>query len=446
MSILLVDDDLSTRGVLEGWLHHWGYEVSLAKGPNEASEMARASDPDLVLSGIFEPGSSGLEFLGRLRGDRPARPILLLTRRGNVEMTVEAMKAGVVDVLTKPVNRSRLKAVLDRTLRGMKDTRGIRGKDERGHPEGFGPFIGTSARMLDTYALIRMLGDTDASILVTGETGTGKELAARAIHDLSARGAERFVALNTAAIPEDLVESELFGHEQGSFTGASGSREGCFEMADGGTLFLDEIAEMSTSLQPKLLRVLDEARFRRVGGRQELTTNVRIISATNRDPREAVEAGILREDLYHRLNVFPIHLPPLRERVGDIPLLARAFLERSRTRLGLEGASIQGECLALLEGYAWPGNVRELRNVMERAAILARSGEVTASHLPSHMRNGEDDASRRQKLPSGITAAELEKRLILQTLDETGNNKAEAARRLNLDVKTIRNKLNKYRG
>ncbi len=463
MTILLVDPDPTSRSSLERSLERWGYRVLLAESEGEARTIVRSRTPDLILSGLPVAGRMGVEFLRSLQEGRPGRRILLLTGRHEVEATVEAMKAGVSDVLTKPVDRARLKSVIERTLasgiashdppaakaNGAPHPTHGRTKERAREPVesdvGFGRFVGRSEPMLEVYSLLGMVGASDAAVLITGETGTGKELAARTIHDLSARSSAPFVALNGAAIPQDLVESELFGHEEGSFTGANRNRKGCFEMADGGTLFLDEVSEMTPSLQPKLLRVLDEARFRRVGGRKEMRTNVRIISATNRDPRTAVEDGSMREDLYHRLNVFPIHLPPLRERRGDVDLLARVMLERSRRKLGVSGEAIGEECAGLLDRYCWPGNVRELRNVMERAAHLAGSGPVEARHLPQHLRDDEEPGDFLQRLPSGLTAAELERRLILQTLEDTGNNKAEAARRLDLDVKTIRNKLKKYR-
>jgi DNA-binding NtrC family response regulator len=298
--------------------------------------------------------------------------------------------------------------------------------------------------MAEVYALIESLAHSDAPVLITGESGTGKELAARTIHDLSNRKGDPFVAMNAAAIPRELVESEIFGHEKGSFTGATQDRVGCFELADGGTLFLDEISEMPIELQPKLLRVLDEARFRRVGGKKEIVADVRMLSATNVPPQVAVRDNRLREDLYYRLNVFTLHLPSLRERTGDIPHLVQFFLELFRKKHRSRAEAMREDTLELMEAYGWPGNVRELRNVMERATILAQGEWIEVTHLPAYVRNPSAEPMTDAPIPSGLNAAEVEKRLILQTLDETGNNKAETARRLGLNVKTIRNNLRAY--
>jgi DNA-binding NtrC family response regulator len=298
--------------------------------------------------------------------------------------------------------------------------------------------------MTEVYELIDSLAGSDAPVLITGESGTGKELAARTIHELSDRKSGTFVAVNAAAIPRELVESEIFGHERGSFTGASQDRIGCFELADGGTLFFDEISEMPIELQPKLLRVLDEARFRRVGGKKEIVADVRMLSATNIAPQLAVKDNRLREDLYYRLNVFTLHLPPLRERGGDIALLIQHFLDRFREKHDARARAMRDDAVELMEAYSWPGNVRELRNVMERATILAEGEWIEVSHLPAYVRKPSAEPMDDVSIPSGLSAAEVEKRLILQTLDETGNNKAETARRLGLNVKTIRNKLRSY--
>ena len=289
-----------------------------------------------------------------------------------------------------------------------------------------------------------MLAENEASALITGESGTGKEVVAQAIHRMSGRANRPFVAVNAAALPESLIESELFGHEKGAFTGADRARAGCFEQADGGTLFLDEIGEMPISLQPKLLRILEEGRARRLGGSQELTFDVRVLAATNRDPLEAVRQGNLREDLYYRLNVFEVNIPPLRERAEDIPLLAQHFIGEFNRKHDTSVEGVRKSARDLLAAYTWAGNVRELRNVMERAVILAGRGLIEPSHLPPYLRKGSAPAEPTIVLPVGTPAAEAEKHLILRTLEHVGQNKAEAARRLGLDVKTIRNKLKSY--
>ncbi len=444
--VLVVDDEATMRDVLEMRLQEWGFEVLLASDAASAEALVQREDPDLVLSDVVMPGTSGLELLRKLKGKRPDRPVILLTAHGTVEMAVEAIKEGALDFLTKPINYANLRAVLDQTHRDQEllaRTRRISAEMEA--DRGFGPFIGSSGPMKTVYELLHDMAASDASVLITGESGTGKELAARTIHSLSRRRDHPFVALNAAAIPRELVESELFGHEKGAFTGATTDRMGCFELGDGGTLLLDEIGEMPLELQPKLLRVLDEARFRRVGGKREIWVNVRTISATNKDPREAVRKGTLREDLYYRLNVFTLSLPPLRERDGDVPLLAQYFLEVLREKHGMRAKAFRDEALQMMERYRWPGNVRELKNVMERAVILTKGDWIEPQHLPPYVRDPAVDQTNEDLIiPSGVTAAELEKRLILKTLDETGNNKAAAARRLGLNEKTIRNKLRAY--
>ncbi|TVP50059.1 MAG: sigma-54-dependent Fis family transcriptional regulator [Gemmatimonadales bacterium] len=465
--ILVVDDDPTFRDVLELRLQRWGYVVKTADRADKGVELARNWDPDLVLSDVVMPEMSGIQLLEKLRANHPDRTVILLTAHATVEMAVDAMKLGAVDFLTKPLNYQNLEALIsDALARRRSDaadrtpaspstpdrtsTTSSRKAGDSSSPtegDGLGPFLGASPAMREVYEQLRSVADSHASVLITGESGTGKELAARTIHELSPRAEEAFVAVNAAAIPRELMESEIFGHEKGAFTGASETRAGCFEMADRGTLFLDEIGEMPMELQPKLLRVLDHARLRRVGGKEELSFDVRTLSATNRDPREAVEEGVLREDLYFRLNVLSIHLPPLRERTGDVKLLAARFASEFSTRHGGPERALESEALEAMEAYDWPGNVRELRNLVERAVVLARDGRIGAEHLPPYVRdpvprgeNGDSDFA----FPHGATAADVERELILLTLDRTGNNKAEAARRLGVSVRTIRNKLNSW--
>jgi DNA-binding NtrC family response regulator len=465
--ILVVDDDPTFRDVLELRLQRWGFQVRTADRASTGVELAASWNPDLVLSDVVMPEMSGIQLLQKLRANDPDRTVILLTAHGTLEMAVDAMKMGAVDFLTKPLNYQNLEALINDALarQGIPASGGTAptpsgsgstpagaagkpsGKSAPPEGAGLGPFLGGSPVMREVYEQIRSVAESHASVLITGESGTGKELAARTIHELSARSQEAFVAVNAAAIPRELMESEIFGHEKGAFTGASETRAGCFEMADRGTLFLDEIGEMPPELQPKLLRVLDHARLRRVGGKEELTFDVRTLSATNRDPREAVEDGVLREDLYFRLNVLSIHLPPLRERTGDVRLLAARFATEFSTRHGGPERALESEALEAMEAYDWPGNVRELRNLVERAVVLAREGRIGAEHLPPYVRdprprseNGDSDFA----FPHDATAADVERELILLTLDRTGNNKAEAARRLGVSVRTIRNKLNSW--
>lgn len=434
------------REVLEIRLAGWGFEVFLAEDGEEGKEKARLCDPDIVISDIIMPGYSGMELLRILRAGKPSRPIVLMTAQATIDLAVEAMKLGAQDFITKPMDYTKLRAILEAAeaeiaLRRESDELSL--QLEQG--AGFASFIGMSRPMREVYELISSISRSDASVFITGESGTGKELAARTIHDLSSRNKGPFIAINAAAIPENLLESEVFGHEKGSFTGASGSRQGCFELANHGTLFLDEIVEMPVALQPKLLRVLEDQLVRRVGGNQEFQVDVRVLAASNQEPRKAVENKKLREDLFFRLNVFTVTLPPLREHPEDIPLLVRAFMREFNNKHGAQVESCKGETLELLCQYLWPGNVRELRNVLERAVILAKGAWIESSHLPAYIRNpGEPGKPSDTSLPSATTAAEAEKSLILRTLEQTGNNKAEAARRLGLDVKTIRNKLKGY--
>ena len=444
MKILVVDDDAAIREVLRIRLESWGCQVEQAADAGQAQELIRTYNPALVISDVVMPEISGIELLRSLVADDPARTIVLMTAHGTVDIAVEAIKQGAHDFLTKPLDYSKLKAIVEAAESDMqlqqKSTR-LTSKLERN--SGFGPFVGNSRAMKRVYQLIESIIPTDVSVLITGESGTGKELAARTIHERGPRSAGPFVAINAAAIPSELVESEVFGHEKGAFTGATILRQGCFELAHQGTLLLDEIAEMSAALQVKLLRVLEDGRIRRLGGKDELTVDVRVLAATNRDPDKAVQEGQMRGDLFYRLNVFTLHLPPLRERKTDIPLLAQHFVSRFNSKHDAQVQGVREETLEKLTAYPWPGNVREFSNVLERAVVLARSRWIETSHLPAYIQKPED-ASGKIVLPVGTSAREAERELILKTLEETGNNKAEAARRLGVDVKTIRNKLKSY--
>jgi DNA-binding NtrC family response regulator len=441
LKILLVDDDVELQELLKIRLETWGYEVSVASEGKEAQELNDTMDPDIVISDVLMPGLSGLELLRCLRAGNPKRPIILITVQDSVDLAVEAMKQGAHDFLTKPLDYSKLECILAsvRTdLQTRREAERLNSLLDKGNC--LGRFVGDSKPMQKVYTLIKSVAQTDASVLVTGESGTGKELVARCIHDLSSRANQPFFAVNAAAIPESLIESELFGHEKGAFTGADAARPGCFELANEGTLFLDEIAEMPVQLQSRLLRVLQDGRLRRVGGQQELFFDVRIIAATNQNPAQAIKEGKLREDLYYRLNVFAIRLPALRERKPDIHLLAQYFIQEFNQKHQTQVEAVRESAIEALRQYPWPGNVRELRNVVERAVILAQKDWIEASHLPAYVRE-------QFRLPSqnGKTMAEAEIELILKTLKEVGNRKSEAARVLGVDVKTIRNKLKSFK-
>jgi DNA-binding NtrC family response regulator len=445
LHILVVDDEAAMREVLAVRLEEWGHTVATAFDARTAQEALRRTAVDAVVSDVRLPDASGIELLRSLTAGEPHRPVVLITAYGTVDEAVEAMKLGARDFLTKPLDYAKLRAILAAVAREVAQRRATVDLEAAlEHGAGLGPLVGTSPAMHEVYALVRTVAPTATSVLITGESGTGKELVARSVHELSPRGDGPFVALNAAAIPEGLTESELFGHERGAFTGAVSVREGCFELANGGTLFLDEITEMPASLQPKFLRVLEDGRVRRVGGSREIAFDVRVLAATNRDPVEAVAEGLLRRDLYYRLDVFTINMPPLRRRRQDIPLLAQHFVHSHNARHALAVEGLDGEATRLLRAYDWPGNVRELRNVLERAVILAREGWIGPAHLPPYLR-AEAAGDEGLVIPADATAAEAERLLILATLDRAGGNKAEAARRLGLDVKTIRNKLRVWR-
>jgi len=444
--VLIVDDEPAIREVLEMILQEWGYEVRLASDGSEAKDLVESYDPEIVISDVVMPQLSGLDLLRCLKAGNPNRPVILVTAHASIDLAVESMKQGAQDFVTKPMDYPKLRSILkaaESDIEMRQTSRKLTSQLERG--SGFGEFIGTSKIMREVYDLIQSLSSSDASAIITGESGTGKELAARTIHRLSSRATGPFIAVNSAAIPETLIESEVFGHEKGAFTGAIGVRPGCFELANGGTLFLDEIGEMPLQLQPKLLRVLEDGKVRRLGGKQEYEFDVRVIAATNQEPRNAIQDGKLREDLYYRLTVFTVHLPPLRDRKEDIPLLAQHFIGEFNRKHATVVTALRDDALEMLMTYSWPGNVREFRNVMERALILSRGEWIETFHLPPYLRNPTTESSTKIVLPLGITAAEAERELILRTLEKTNHNKAEAARQLGLDVKTIRNKLKSYK-
>src|SRR5881628_2813451 len=328
--VLIVDDEPAIREVLEMILQEWGYDVRLASDGIEAKDLVESYDPEIVISDVVMPQLSGLDLLRCLKAGNSNRPVILVTAHASIDLAVESMKQGAQDFITKPMDYPKLRAILkaaESDIEMRQTSRKLTSQLERG--SGFGEFVGTSKPMLEVYELLQSLSSSDASAIISGESGTGKELAARTIHHLSKRADGPIIAVNSAAIPQSLIESEVFGHEKGAFTGAIGVRPGCFELADGGTLFLDEIGEMPLALQPKLLRVLEDGKVRRLGGKQEYEFDVRVIAATNQEPRTAIQEGKIREDLYYRLTVFTVHLPPLRDRKEDIPLLAQHFIGNS---------------------------------------------------------------------------------------------------------------------
>jgi DNA-binding NtrC family response regulator len=445
--VLVVEDEPSTRLGLTELVSTWGFTTESAADGEEALQRITAFRPSIVISDLVMPRMGGLELLRALKEEGTAITTVILTAQGTVETAVEAIKEGAYDYLTKPVEPQRLKILLDKiverqdTLREVKVLR----KQLREHGS-FGKMIGNSPHMRKVYQTIEQSAPTQANVLIWGESGTGKELVAQTIHQLSPRAQMPFVPINCAAIPETLLESEIFGHEKGAFTGASDRREGCFELADHGTLFLDEIAEMTPATQVKLLRVLQERKFRRLGGRQEQSVDVRVIAATNQNPADAVKNGKLREDLYYRLNVFAIELPPLRQRKEDLSLLVQSFLAEFNDRNNKSVSAVDPAAMRMLEQYNWPGNVREVRNVVERAVILANGEFIEPKQLPPLVTDSPDVVKAVVALEPGTTVEEAERRLILMTLEHTRDNKTRAAEILGISLKTLHNKLNKLRG
>ncbi|TRX03260.1 sigma-54-dependent transcriptional regulator [Candidatus Methylobacter oryzae] len=446
--VLVADDEPNARRVLEILLRKLGCEVFSAPDGQSALDLLHQGPMDLLITDLNMPGMSGLELLTAIRDNGHTFPIIVVTAYGTVENAVAAMKLGAFDFIIRPLDVEQVEMVIRRAL----DVRRVHQENEFLRDEmnkGWGEFIGQCPAMQKTYELIRQAGPSKASIFIIGETGTGKELVARAIHSNSGRSG-LFVPINCAAIPAEILESELFGYVRGAFTGAHKDRVGKFELAHQGTLFLDEITEMPLALQAKLLRVLQESRIDRLGSNHSIEIDIRIIAATNRDPLGAVREQRLREDLYYRINVLGIQLPPLRERQEDIPLLARHFIKQYRKALGGGDFNLPDEVARALMAYAWPGNVRELENMMERAVVLSQGGGIGLSHLPQEILLKEppvslalvDEAEEDLDLEAGVE--KLEKRLLNKALAQSAGNKAKAARLLKISERTLWYKLNKY--
>ncbi len=444
--VLIVEDDPSTRSGLAELVQAWGFQTDEASDGEEGLRKVTSFRPAIIVSDLVMPRMGGYELLRSLKDQLSDITFILLTAQGTIESAVEAIKDGAYDYLSKPVDPQRLKILLQKAVERQDTLREVRLLRRQLREQGsFGRIVGNSPGIRSLYRVIEQAAPTAASVLIWGESGTGKELVAQTIHELSPRASFPFVAINCAAIPETLLESEIFGHEKGAFTGAHDRRTGVFELAHPGTLFLDEIAEMVPATQVKLLRVLQERTFRRLGGRQEQSVDVRVIAATNRDPSEAVRDVKLREDLYYRLNVFTIDLPPLRDRRADIPLLVQTFLNEFNTRNNKAVRAVDQEAMYLLERYPWPGNIRELRNVIERATILAEGDFIEARHLPPPVVSRSEQTLPTVTLSPGTTVDEAERRLILLTLEHTRNNKTRAAEILGISLKTLHNKLNRMK-
>jgi len=436
IDLLIVDDDAEFRGTVVRRFSRRGFRVQEAASGPEAIEQAERRLFDVALVDLVMPGMSGIELLEALKGRHPEVEILMLTGQGTIETAVEAMKRGAYDYLTKPVPLGELEVLIQKACERRqlgKENRQLRAVLERSQTRT--DMIGQSPSMLELFRLIERAGPTDKAILIQGESGTGKELVARALHHASGRANKPLVVINCAALPETLLESELFGHEKGSFTGAVASKLGLFEVADGGTLMIDEIGEMPGSLQAKLLRVLEDGSMRRIGSLKEVRVNVRLLAATNRILSGEVQAGRFREDLYYRINVMSLELPPLRERGGDVRLLIRHFLGKDW--------EIDADALEAMESYSWPGNVRQLINVIERARILADDRRVRMADLPGElMRGAHREAAALAKSEDSLES--IERTHIAEVLRREKGNKARAARALGVNRRSLYRLIEKY--
>jgi len=442
--VLVVDDEHKQTEILRSILEREGYEVETASSAEEAEALVRANPPDVVLTDLRLPGCDGIELLEAVHRGFPQVGVVLVTAHGTIPTAVEAMKRGALDYLTKPLTREAVVACVRGASQRARELRAPAAEPvEEAAP--LPDLIGEHEGMREVFRMVRKVGPTASNVLVCGESGTGKELVARAIHEASPRAERSFHPVNCAAIPETLIESELFGHERGSFTGATGRKVGLFEEASGGTLFLDEIGELPVGAQAKLLRAVQEREIRRIGATGSIPVDVRLVAATNADLPERVRAGTFRADLYYRLSVITIALPPLRERRSDIPALAEHFLARRAQHLGRAGMRIDDEALAHLERYDWPGNVRELESVLERAVTLAEDAVVTTRDLPAQLQERSPAAPGDLVLPSGgLRFDALERDLLVKALEQSGGNASAAARLLGMSRRTFQYRMQKF--
>src|SRR5690349_3201487 len=447
--ILIVEDEENERTGLSELVSAWGYRVETAADGAAGLEKIQAWSPSIVITDMKMPRMGGLELLERLADQTHVMAVIVMTAQGTIDSAVQAMRMGAYDYITKPIDTNRLRTILQNAsaLLGTKTELEVARRRLRDSGS-LGQLVGPSKKMQEIFHLIEMVSPSTASVLITGASGTGKEMVARTIHELSPRQAKPFVPINCAAIPETLIESEIFGHEKGAFTGALERRTGCFELAEGGTLLLDEIGEMPVGTQAKLLRVLEDRKLRRLGSKVETAVDVRVLAATNKVPEDAVARGELRNDLYYRLNVFNIHMPPLREHKEDIPSLVQLLLAEMSGKHGRKVSAVSEAVLNQFTSYSWPGNVRELRNTIERAVIVCDSGAIETKHLPpgfgqAPLRTAANDPDA-VRLGVGTTVEEAERMLILKTLEATSNNKTRAAEILGISLKTLHNKLKEY--
>jgi DNA-binding NtrC family response regulator len=455
VKVLIVEDEPHALTGLAELISGWGYRTETAMDGMEGWEKILAWEPAIVVTDLKMPRLDGLGLLARLadanNGVDASIAVVLLTAQGTIQTAVEAMKLGAYDFVLKPVDATRLRAILGNATRQRETAIELEVARRRLRETGvLGSMVGSSKAMREIFTLIEQIAPSNVSVLITGESGTGKELVARTLHDLSPRKQRPFVAVNCAAIPETLIESEIFGHEKGSFTGALERRVGCFELAANGTLLLDELAEMPIGTQAKLLRVLEERKLRRLGAKAEIDVDVRVLAATNRDPEQAIEQNSLRSDLFYRLNVFHIHLPPLRTHMDDLPTMAEAMLDEMNKKHGRKVSGLAPSIVDRMMAWSWPGNGRELRNTIERAVILCPDGApLDAGHLPpafgkSPVAAPAANDSSLVPVRVGTTVDEAERLLIIRTLEATGQNKTRAAEILGVSLKTLHNKLKEY--
>jgi two-component system, NtrC family, response regulator AtoC len=450
MTILIVDDEKTIRWSLGEGLRKAGFEILEAASGEEGLQLFTDKSPDCVLLDMRLPGFDGIEALRRMRKDNPEVPVIVMTAYGEVDKAVEAMKLGAYDFVAKPFMIEKMRVSIEHALETSRLRNQVRNM-ERGRGDWQDNFVGKSVAMQDIFRVVQKIGQSKATtVLITGESGTGKELVARAIHECSNADGP-FVEINCGALPEPLLESELFGHEKGAFTDAKARKRGLVEIAEGGTLFLDEIGEMGLTLQTRLLRLIENKTFRRVGGLEDLHMRTRIVSATNRDLERAIEEGAFRRDLYYRLKVIPIHLPTLRERLGDVPLIANAFIEHYNHELNKHVRKLSPEITSILQGYNWPGNVRELRNVIERAMLLEAEDEMLPEHLPVELVAPNTQVVKQQASfleesfkPTSLRV--MEYFFITKTLEATNGNKSQAAKLLGISRQTLREKLKGFEG
>lgn len=447
--VLIAEDEENERIGLAELIRAWGYDTETASDGLEGMEKVGSWNPAIVITDLKMPRMDGMELLEHIAAQPQQIAVILLTAQGSVDAAVTAMKRGAFDFIEKPVNPTRLRNILQNAARIRGTELELEVTRRKLRDVGIlGDLVGSSKKMQDVFRLVEMVAPSTASVLITGESGTGKELLARTVHSLSSRRSKPFVAINCAAIPETLIESEIFGHEKGAFTGALERRTGCFELAEGGTLLLDEIGEMPIATQAKLLRVLEDRKLRRLGSKTETTVDVRVLAATNKSPEEAVAKGDLRTDLFYRLNVFNIHMPPLRDHKEDLTDLVHALLTDMNEKHERGVGGVADAVMNAFQAHSWPGNVRELRNTLERAVIVCDSNLIEPRHLPPGfgqviLRAPVQEANA-VRLGVGTTVDEAERLLIMKTLEATNNNKTRAAEILGISLKTLHNKLKEY--